>query len=722
MTQFFRSIAVYLRPYALSVGVIFLAIAAQMGFKLVLPFAFQYTFDHAIPHKDEAYFFEIIGVLCAWWVIQAFLAILQDVRAARVGIAAINDLRLKMFRSFNQLPIDYFSRKSTGDLMTRFTVDLVSLETATVQSLYIFFFSAANVIASLILLFYIEWRLATMTLLGLALGSLIPRKFSGRANQKSYERKNQEGVLGTFVQETLTAFEVIHAFNLWDFMRGRFGNKLEAFEIKAIQSYRLSAIVRRMGGQVAALLQVLILAIGGYLVIQEGLTIGTLVGFLALLANLSAATSHLAGALPDLIQANGAMRRINEFLDAHGNEVLDSDGAPLPRLEKQLSFNKVNFHYTQGEPVLDQLDFVIQKGETVAIVGPSGSGKSTLLKLLLRFYEPNAGSFSWDGVDVRGYSKASLRSQIGVVPQDSVLFDVSIRENIRMGQLNATDAQILAAAESAELHDMIAQMPDGYDTCVGERGSQLSGGQRQRVAIARAILRNPALLILDEATSALDPATEMLINNTLRKLSKGRTLVAVTHRLNTVTHMDRILVMQQGKVVQQGRHEALLAAEGVYADLWHKQTGFTVSADGFRAECEPHRLKMVPLFSKLSVERLQDISELLISEFFPQNHYVFQKGHRGEKFYIIVNGQVEISTLGETDSGDAIILDSGDFFGELALLDQTARSASAKTLMPTLFLTLDASDFQKLMDENPELRTIVQDMAQQRRFPIQKDI
>lgn len=706
----------YMRPYWLSVSFIFFAIAVQMGFKLALPFGFQLTFDRALPQRDLVFLLQVIGGLCLWWVIQAILAVAQDVRAAKTGIAVVNDLRMMMFRKFQNLPNDYFSNKTSGDTLARFSVDLAALEHAAIEAIYVFFFSCFNVLASLLLLFYIDWRLAALTLAGLVLSAIGPKRLSPRAEKKSLARKNQEGELNGFVQELLTTLEVIHAFNLWEFMKSKFGGQLKTFEDKAMQSHTVSAVMRRMGGQSAALLQVMILLVGGFLVIDGDLTMGILVGFLALLQNMVSGTSHLANVIPPIIQATGAMRRVEEFLSEPGEKPGEDRDRVLPRLKGNFAFDHVDFGYLKNECVLNRLSFSIEKGQSVAIVGPSGSGKSTLLKLLLRFYDPSGGRLLWDGHDVRDFSKASLRQQVSVVPQDSVLFDTSIRENIRMGWLEADEAQMMAAAKSAELHETIALLPEGYETRAGERGLHLSGGQRQRVAIARAILRDPALLVLDEATSALDPMTERLVNDTLMKISRGRTLVSVTHRLNTVVKMDRILVMQGGRVVQQGTHDELAGQEGLYAQLWRKQSGFTISDDGFRAECSPHRLKLIPLFERLELERLKHISELLVSQFFPKDHLVFEKGTPGDKFYIIVNGQVELSGL---ESGEAafeqMVLDSGDFFGELALLDKVSRSATVKTIMPTLFLTLDQYEFSRLLKDNPNLQALIEEVAQARR-------
>ncbi len=716
MKLLLTSMMAYLRPYWVSVAVVFLAIAVQMSFRMAMPFGYQLAIDRAIPDQDWRDLLRIIAVLAAWWLVQAGFSAAQDARAAKAGIAAINDLRARMFRGLMRLPIDSAARHRAGDLLSRFTVDLAALEHTAVHAIYVFFFSCFNVLASLALLCWFEWRLTLTVLAGLALSALIPKRLAAKAERKSYQRKNEEGGLSAFVQETLGALDIVHAFNLERAKTRELDHKLETFRTKAASAYFLSALVGRLGGQSASLLQVAILALGSYFVIVGAMTLGALVGFLALLQNMVGATSHLAGALPGLIQAAGAMRRVEEFLGEIEANAPEDPAKTLPRLRESLSFREVSFAYGDGDPAVERLNFEIGSGQKVAIVGPSGSGKSTLLKLLLRFYDPQQGVVLWNGADVRHFSRDSLREQISIVPQESTLFDRSLRENIHMGRLDASEDDIAAAAKSAELHDFIRQLPQGYDTPAGERGGRLSGGQRQRVAIARALLRDPALLVLDEATSALDPLTAKAVQNTLIKAAENRTLVSVTHRLNTATAMDRILVMQRGRVVQQGTHQSLLAQKGLYAELWRKQTGFTVSDDGFRAECAPHRLKLIPLFKDLDLPRLKRISESLVSEYFPRDRLVFEKGDYGDKFYIIVNGQVEIADIeGDPNPGEAKVLESGDFFGELALLDQAARNASARTLMPTLLLSLTQQEFQKLLKAIAGLRSAIEQVARERR-------
>lgn len=702
-----------IRPYWRWVGVIFVALTIQTAFRVAVPVGFQLIFDHAIARKDLDFLRDLLLFFLLFWLIQSGASGLQDYYSAKSGVLVVNGLRLKMFQKLGWLSHQDLAWASSGDLISRFSSDLGSIELALVQSVYGFLYSLLNLIISGLVLFYWDWRLATFTLLGMAVTMVLPKLFSPAAKRAGLARKDYEGKITSAVQESIGNHEVIQAFNLQAARDQAFQRLQNRFLRRAMNSHLMAALVRRVGSQGAYLVQILIIILGGFLAIIGDLTVGILVGFSTLLQNMVGAVNHLTAAIPNLVQASAGMHRVMAFLDSP----LPQEDAkpPLPRLAQAIEFQDISFGYRPDQPVLKHLDLTLPAGQSIALVGPSGSGKSSMLRLLARFYPPQTGRITLDGQDIQQASVSSLRQQIGLVPQDSILFADNFRENIRIGDLTASDEAVYQAARSAEIHDWIMDQPQGYDTPVGEGGRHLSGGQRQRIAIARAVLRDAALMMLDEATSALDAATEMAICSTLKRLSDNRTLLFVTHRLHTIVDYDQIIVMQDGQWVEQGSHAELLAQGGLYRQLWDKQSGLTISDDSHQATCSLERLAMIPLFASLDPLHLQVVSEALVSEFFPGDRMLFAAGDYGDKFYIIAQGSVEV-VLPVRRKGDPRnpTLHCGDFFGEIALLSGERRSATLYTSVPTLLLTLTRPHFHHLLESAPELLKTVEGAAQDR--------
>jgi ATP-binding cassette, subfamily B, bacterial len=352
----------------------------------------------------------------------------------------------------------------------------------------------------------------------------------------------------------------------------------------------------------------------------------------------------------------------------------------------------------------------------VAFVGPSGSGKSTILNLLMRFYDPGAGFIAIDGHDLRAVTQTSLRAHMGMVLQENFVFNMSVRENIRLGKPDASEEAIMNAAKAAGLHEWIMALPMGYASAAGEQGVRFSPVQMQRLAIARAILRDPEILLLDEATSALDQADEVAVNETLRAAARGRTVVSVTHRLSTVAEADHIFVFDQGEIVEQGSHYELLGADGLYANLWRKQAGFTFSADGRHVDVDAHRLKAFPILETLDEEKLGELAPYFATETFQPGRDIVRQNDPGDKFYIIARGKVEVWRT-EEQSGNTkrvAVLQDGDFFGEITLITGFPRTATVRAMTVCTCISLERGQFNRMMDRFPELQRQLSDIAVQR--------
>jgi ATP-binding cassette subfamily B protein len=409
------------------------------------------------------------------------------------------------------------------------------------------------------------------------------------------------------------------------------------------------------------------------------------------------------------------MDRMAEILDEPVTLDEDPAAADLPRLAGSVSLEQVSFGYGTGRAIVQDLDLEIRSGSSVAIVGPSGAGKSTVTSLLLRFWDPDQGRVLFDGVDIRRATLRSLRDQIGIVFQDTFILDTTLRENIRVGRLGASDEEIAAAAHGAQLDSFLESLPQGFDTVLGERGTRMSGGQRQRIAIARVILRDPALLILDEATSALDPHTEKEILETLAHVSRGRTTISITHRLAIAAAASLIYVMDRGTVVEKGSHAELMALGGLYRRLYLEQSGGERTTDLNAA-----RLSRVGLFRGLSPAVLESIAQRLHLHRFGADEPVVRQGETGDRMYLVMSGRLEVAVEDPLGPRRVAVLSEGDHFGEMALLTGEPRTATVRTIEGCELLALSIRDFNDLISRDPTLKAAVDDLARQRRAALDR--
>ncbi|MHC6155981.1 ABC transporter ATP-binding protein [Bradyrhizobium elkanii] len=561
-------LANYKKPFAcVAFGVL-----VETLFNVIMPLSLKFLIDDALGEEDFGALYKILGVLAVAGIVTSIIAVWYERWDARLAAGIIADVRTRLFDHVQNLPSAYFARTKRGEILSRFSIDLSAFE----GSVKTFANSAAlpglELVAGIILMLFLNWQLAVVALLVFPITLIGPRILTPKAVQANYEQKQNEAALLGIVQENVAAQAVVKAFNLQRRALGWFTMRNRDVRAKAASAMFLSTMVERTVTIAVLLLHLVVLAIGAYLATKGQITVGTFVTFESAFWEVSYNIAHLMHFIPVSIQSAAAVRHIQELLD-EPTRGADRPGAPdLPRITNDISFDRVTFQYEGAQtPVLDNLSLKLNAGKSIAIVGPSGSGKSTLINLILRLYVPDEGRVAIDGVDIRRVTRESLRANMAVVFQENMLFNMSIRENIRLGKEGATDAEVEDAARKAEIHRYIMSLPQRYDTPVGERGDTLSGGQRQRIAIARAIIRNPSVLLLDEATSALDQTTEAAINRTLLKVAKGRTMIWSTHRLTSVVEMDEIIVISGGRAIERGSHEELLARNGVYRKLWDDQ-------------------------------------------------------------------------------------------------------------------------------------------------------
>jgi ATP-binding cassette subfamily B protein len=725
--RFMRLSSQYLRPHKLKVIEVILYISLSVGFTIGLQKMQQQLIDRALPGVifgpdgpvqrvgDQHALAVIMGIVVGAFVIVSLTSLRESYVMAWVSEKVIMDIRLRIFSNLQRLQPGFFQRVQTGDIMSRMTSDLAAIEFALTGAVAGGFRIVLTLIAAVITVFWTDWKLA---LFAMALTPLffIAGKFLGPAAARaSFARQEHLGEATSVLQENLAAQPVVKAFGLQQREVTGYTRSLNTLFRSSLRLTFLSGIFGLSANSIASAIQLAVLGLGGYLVIEGNLTVGTLLLFLGLMGQIIGPLQSISQILQALQQASGAMDRVDEILKVEP-EIRDEPGArPAAPLRSAIRFENVSFSYSEDQPILRNLTFTIPAGRNVALVGPSGCGKSTVLNLIMRFYEAQAGQVAYDGADLRSLTLDSLRAQMGIVFQDNFLFNASIRENIRMGRQNATDDEVEAAAKSAEIHDLIMQMPEGYDTLVGERGGRLSGGQRQRVAIARAIIRNPSILLLDEATSALDPRTEAAINETLDRISRGRTTISVTHRLASVVNADQIFVFDRGGLAEQGTHDDLVKKGGLYASLWQEQGGFMLGAGVQYVGVEASRLQGVPLFAQLDGDLLAALSQRLAVERYPAGDVIVNEGDVGDKLYIVHKGQAEVLAFDRTGQQRPLnVLREGDHFGEIALLFDVPRMATIRALTPIQLYSLSKEDFGVLLQAVPGLREVLEQTMAQR--------
>ena len=587
-------------PYKWPIIGLLVSIFVAALLALVPPLLFRLIVDKAIPQADKNRIVTLTIILVVAALADAVLQIVQRWYSARIGEGLIYDLRVALFDKVQHMPIAFFTRTQTGALISRLNNDVVGAQQAVTGTLGSVVSNVLVLVTTLIAMLALEWRLTLLALVVLPAFIIPARKVGVRLQDISREQMGLNAQMNTQMTER---FNVAGAMLVKLF--GRHSDEVGAFSGRAgrvrdigITSAMYGRVFFVALGLVGALGAVAIYGIGAFMVVSGGITIGTLVAMAAFVQRIYQPLTGLTNARLEVMTALVSFERVFEVLDAPVS-ITDKPGAfDIVGAKGAVQFDHVGFRYPDGasvsiasleaggimqgaDPDVDVLvdvSLTIAPGETIAIVGSSGAGKTTLANLIARMYDVTRGTVKLDGHDVRDVTGISLRSAIGVVSQDPHMFHESIKANLLYAQPGATDAQLAEACKSAYIHDTIASLPDGYDTVVGERGYRLSGGEKQRLAIARLLLKNPAVMILDEATSHLDNESEVLVQRALEAASTNRTAIVIAHRLSTIRDADRIVVLDQGRVAEEGTHDQLMALNGLYASQVRAGGSFTTSA------------------------------------------------------------------------------------------------------------------------------------------------
>ena len=569
-----RDLGRFLRPYLAreprALWMLAGCLSVETAFNVAFPLCLKYLLDSVLDEERWETLVLLLGLLGALGAVAAVAMIAGEWLNARLGASATSRIRQDLFDRIQQVKLGFIERTQSGRILSRLSNDVSTIDMIVMHGADWGILPLLELFGAIALLFWLSPEMAAIAMVIFPLTLLGPRLIAPRAVEAGYIHKRQMADAMSTAGESLGAQKLIRAFGLqrrvgrW--YRGRNARVRHAsFRVRFFE-----ALIERSASISVLVLHLVIFGIGAVLTFQETISVGTFIAFESVFWELSYNIVHLTQFVPELVAGAGALRHLDEFRNAPtAPEEAKGKPAAAP-FRQEIRFENVGFDYDDSERGVAGVSFAIPAGSRIGIVGESGSGKSTLLMLLLRLHNPGRGRILIDGVDMAELSGDSVRAMMGIVFQDNVLFGATIRENIRLGRRDASDVDIIEAAKQAGIHKFIRSLPERYDTVLGERGDTLSQGQRQRIGIARAMIRNPAILLLDEATSALDSSTRTEILATLAKVGKDRTLVTVTHDLAAVVGCDCILVLSEGRVVQQGRHEELVAVEGPYRRLWRQ--------------------------------------------------------------------------------------------------------------------------------------------------------
>jgi ATP-binding cassette, subfamily B, bacterial MsbA len=561
----------YLKPYNGRMTLAILALLVSSGFGLAFPLVIVRLLNSVTQAKSFAPLNNLALLLVGIFLLQAAFSFVQSYLLAYIGEHIVYDLRTSLYDHLQQLSLDFYANRRVGDIISRLSSDVTQMRTMLTSNLTTLLSSVVTLVGAIVIVLTLNARL-TLFILALVPAVLLVAFLFGSRIQKGSTRIQDELADSTIVaEEGLQGIRVVKSFGRETYETKRYDTAMEktfrASLQMAVYNSAFGSVMMFLGfGSIAA-----VMWYGGREVIAGRLTLAMITGFLMYFITIAGSLGGLANLYGQLRAAMGGVQRVFEILDTKASVHDAPNAIVLPASNGKINFQNVSFSYEDNSPVIQGVSLDVQPGEILAFVGPSGAGKSTIFNLIPRFYDPTDGVIKIDGCDLRSVSQESLRAQMAIVPQETLLFGGTIRENILYGRLDASEAEMISAAKAANAHEFIMEFPKQYETTVGERGTKLSGGQRQRIAIARAVLKDPRILLLDEATSSLDNESERLVQEALNRLMQNRTTIIIAHRLSTIKVADRIAVLDDGRVVELGTHQELMERNGIYARLYSMQ-------------------------------------------------------------------------------------------------------------------------------------------------------
>lgn len=569
----------FVKPYTWELILTIIIGILKFAIPLFIPLLIQIVIDDIIGsntltqvEKTTQLVYWLGGTLIVFFIIRPPIEYYRQYFAQNVSNKVLFDIRKELYTHLQKLSLKYYSNTRAGEVISRIINDVEQTKNFIMIGLMNLWLDLVTILIAVAIMLTLDVKLTLVALISFPLYAFSVKYFFGKLRDLTRKRSQALAGVQSYLHERVAGISIIKSFTLERHEQKIFDETNGEFLDKALDHSRWNAKSFAVVNTITDMAPLLVIGYAGYQVIHDNLSLGVMVAFIAYIERLYGPLRRLVSSSTTLTQSIASMDRVFELFDEKYDIVDQKEAQPLKNVAGQVSFQDVVFRYEdEGENVLQNINFNIQAGETAAFVGMSGGGKSTIVSLISRFYDVQSGAVVIDGKDVQEVTLESLRSQIGIVLQDNILFSDSVRHNILMGKPDATEEEIIAAAKAANAHDFIMNLPNGYNTQVGERGVKLSGGQKQRIAIARVFLKNPPILVLDEATSALDLESEALIQESLERLAHNRTTIIIAHRLSTITHADKIFVIEHGQLVEEGNHEQLMEQQGAYYNLFQVQ-------------------------------------------------------------------------------------------------------------------------------------------------------